>query len=350
MSATPHARSVALWLFACSAMVVAMVVIGGLTRLTGSGLSMVQWAPLLGWFPPLTTEAWQAVFDLYKTSPEFLIVNSSMDLEGFKAIFWLEYIHRLLGRSIGLVFLFPFLYFFATGKMDRRLTLKLLLMFVLGALQGGLGWYMVKSGLVDDPHVSPYRLTAHLGMAVLILGYMLWVGLGLFFGNHASDEETAPLYPGLATASTLLTGLILCTLLSGGFVAGLHAGLIYNTFPLMDGNWIPEGYLAMEPVGLNFFENIATVQWDHRVLAVTTLTSVLVFCRQGLKRDLPVPVRKSLYLLMTMAISQVSLGIATLLLVVPIPLASLHQTGALFLFTIALFVTHRLRHTTGHDR
>ncbi|MBF0448516.1 MAG: COX15/CtaA family protein [Magnetococcales bacterium] len=323
-------------------MVAGMVIIGGLTRLTGSGLSMVDWAPILGWFPPLSQEEWLETFNRYQQSPQYIQVNSDMDVEGFKGIFWLEFIHRLFGRLIGIVFLVPFLYFLVRKKIAPKLKPKLLAMFVLGALQGGMGWYMVKSGLIDNPHVSPYRLTAHLGLAVLIYGYMMWVGLGLYFNEGTTEKN--PLFNTLAIFSSILSGLIFLTLLSGGFVAGLHAGLIYNTFPLMDGEWIPEGYLAMKPVFLNFFENIATVQWNHRFLAMTTLLSLLAFGVIALKKNLPEPIKTALYLLLAMAGIQVTLGILTLLYVVPTALASIHQTGAVILFSFSLFTSHRLCH------
>ncbi|MBF0455851.1 MAG: COX15/CtaA family protein [Magnetococcales bacterium] len=336
-----HQKQIALWLFCCCFMVAGMVVIGGLTRLTGSGLSMVNWSPILGWFPPLNQEEWLSVFHHYQQSPEFMHVNSDMDVEGFKGIFWLEFIHRLFGRTIGLIFLFPFLYFLWRKQLESSLKPKLIMMFVLGGLQGGMGWYMVKSGLVDDPRVSQYRLTAHLGLAILIYAYMMWVGLGLYFNKK--PHPSTPASPRLATLSTWLTGLILLTLLSGGFVAGLDAGLTYNTFPLMDGDWIPEGYLSMEPFYLNFFENIAAVQWDHRLLAMTTLFSVLFFAWHALKQPLTEAIRSPIYLMTAMVIVQVLLGIFTLLYYVPTYLASLHQAGALILFTISLFLTHRLK-------
>lgn len=339
MDSSQH-KPIALWLFACCAMVMGMVVIGGLTRLTGSGLSMVTWTPVLGWLPPMTQSEWQEVFQLYQQSPEFVKVNSDMVLEGFKGIFWLEFIHRLLGRVIGLVFLLPFLYFLFKKRIPHNLTPKLLTMFLLGGLQGVVGWYMVKSGLVDDPRVSQYRLTAHLGLAVTVYAYMLWVGLGLYF-NDPSPAPSA--FPVILHRSKLLTILIFITLLSGGFVAGLDAGLVYNTFPMMEGRWIPEGYLAHDPWLVNFFENVATVQWDHRLMATLTFMSVLVFAWSSLKHPLPKMLLGSIRLLVAMTIVQVTLGILTLLSLVQISLASAHQVGALILFTFALFVTHRLR-------
>ncbi|MBF0195673.1 MAG: COX15/CtaA family protein [Magnetococcales bacterium] len=323
-------------------MVAGMVVIGGLTRLTGSGLSMVTWSPILGWFPPMNQEEWLTVFSHYQKSPEFMAVNFDMDVEGFKGIFWLEFIHRLFGRTIGLVFLFPFLYFLFRKQIASNLKPKLVFMFILGGLQGGMGWYMVKSGLIDDPRVSQYRLTAHLGLAILIYAYMLWVGLGLY--NNSKNSSASYKYPGLSIVSTSLTYLILITLLSGGFVAGLDAGLTYNTFPLMDGEWIPEGYMPMEPAILSMFEDVATVQWNHRLLAMITLLSVIGFGFYALKLELSNNIKIIIKLLLAMVVVQVLLGIFTLLLTVPIALASIHQTGALVLFTISLVLTHRIKY------
>ncbi|MEO5350092.1 MAG: COX15/CtaA family protein [Magnetococcus sp. YQC-3] len=335
-------KPIACWLFTCCTMIVLMVVIGGLTRLTGSGLSMVQWAPISGWLPPFNEADWQEVFGYYRQSPEFMKINFAMTLEGFKSIYWLEYVHRLIGRITGVVFLLPFLYFLLRRRIDRPLAWQFVLMFVLGGLQGGMGWYMVKSGLVDNPHVSPYRLTAHLGFAVLIHAYMLWVALGLFFGRH--EVRPAAWALSLRRGAATLTGLIFVTILSGGLVAGLHAGTIYNTFPLMNGAWLPEGFLQMQPTFLNFFENMATVQWDHRLLATLVFLFVLRFWWLARSAPLSRPARLALHLLLGMLFVQLTLGITTLLWVVPIPLASAHQTGAVLLFTIALFITQRLYH------
>ncbi|WP_297528665.1 COX15/CtaA family protein [Thiohalobacter sp.] len=332
-----HDRIIALWLFACCALVFAMVVLGGVTRLTGSGLSMVEWDPIFGIVPPLSQEAWQTVFEKYQASPEYKKKNFGMDLDGFKEIYWFEYAHRVLGRTIGSAFLLPFLFFLWRGWIRRPLVPKLVAMFVLGGLQGLLGWYMVKSGLVDDPHVSQYRLTAHLLLAFLIYGFILWVALDLWRG-----DRVAP-HPRWRPAATL-TALTFVTIGSGGLVAGLKAGHAYNTFPLMDGRLVPEVWLMLEPAWRNFFENIATVQFDHRLLAITTLTLTLLFAwRAATDASLPAASRRALLLWGGMAIVQVMLGIGTLLLHVPIALASSHQAGALVLLTLALNAVHRLR-------
>jgi cytochrome c oxidase assembly protein subunit 15 len=302
---------------------------------------MVEWDPIMGVVPPLTQAEWEEAFQKYQQSPEYQKINVGMDLPGFKSIFWLEYVHRLLGRTIGLVFLLPFLYFLIRGWIERPLIPKLIAMFVLGALQGALGWYMVKSGLVDDPHVSQYRLTAHLAAGFIIYGYTLWVALGLLFPLPARIEGSG--LPRLRQFALAVSGLIFLTVLAGGFVAGLKAGLAYNTFPLMNGQWIPEGILRLEPLYRNFFENIATVQFNHRWLAIGVLTVVLLLWLVAWWFDLPGRTRAALHLLLLMAVVQVGLGIWTLLLQVPIALAAAHQAGALLLFTFALFVNHELR-------
>lgn len=330
-------RTVAIWLLICCGLVFAMVVLGGVTRLTGSGLSMVDWRPMLGWLPPFSDAAWQRVFDLYQQSPQFQKVNSHMDIAAFKEIFWLEFLHRLLGRIIGIVFLLPFLVFLAKGYIKRHEWPKYLLMFVLGGLQGLLGWYMVKSGLVDVPHVSQYRLTAHLVAAFLIYAYMFWVALSLLF--PASGDSRHPWFK-KSLAITLLTSV---TIISGGFVAGLKAGKHYNTFPLMGDNWVPPGIMALDPFWRNFFDNATTVQFDHRLLAISTLIAIAVFWLKARRADLPVRSRVAVNALLHTVVLQVVLGITTLLLAVPIILGALHQAVAMLLFTVSLYVLHSLR-------
>ncbi len=330
-------RQVATWLFVCCGLVFAMVILGGVTRLTGSGLSMVDWKPIMGWLPPLNDAEWQQAFEMYKLSPEFLKINSHMDLNAFKGIFWLEFLHRLLGRSIGIVFALPFVYFFAKGYVVRREWPKYLLMFVLGGLQGVLGWYMVKSGLIDNPHVSQYRLTAHLVAAILIYAYMFWVGLSLLHAKSAKQRHT---WHG---RTILLTALVALTIISGGFVAGLKAGEIYNTFPMMGSYWIPPGLLALEPAWRNLFDNLTTVQFDHRILAISTFVLIAVYWAKARKAGFTGRSRPAANALLYTATLQVILGISTLLLSVPTVLAAAHQAVALLLFTVALYLTHSLR-------
>ncbi len=334
----PGNRRVAVWLLICCGLVFAMVVLGGVTRLTGSGLSMVDWRPVMGVVPPMSEEAWQNTFDLYRTSPEFEKANSHMDVEDFKGIFWLEYLHRLLGRLIGVVFLVPFMYFLWRGHIRPAETPKYIAMFVLGGLQGLLGWYMVKSGLVDNPQVSQYRLTAHLVAAFAIYAYMFWVALGLI------EPERRSRHP-LFRRTVALTTLILVTVISGGFVAGLKAGMVYNTFPTMGGHWIPPGMLALEPAWRNLFDHPVTVQFNHRLLALSTLLFVTIYWVAARRHLLPAGVSSATHILIAVALLQVTLGISTLLLRVPVPLASAHQACAMVLFTVALYLCHGLH---GH--
>jgi len=330
-------RAVAIWLLICCGLVFAMVVLGGFTRLTGSGLSMADWRPLMGWLPPFSDAQWQRMFDQYQQTPEFLKVNSHMDVDAFKSIFWLEFLHRLLGRTIGIVFLVPFVFFFVKGYVKASEWPKYLAMFILGGLQGVLGWYMVKSGLVDNPHVSQYRLTAHLFAAFLIYAYMFWVAMSLLFPATGTDRH--PWY----RKSLGLTILTAVTIISGGFVAGLKAGKIYNTFPMMGDYWVPPGTMALEPVWRNFFDNMTTVQFDHRILAITVLIAVIGFWYKARKADLPARSRPAVNALLHTAVLQVGLGITTLLMSVPILLGATHQGVAMLLFTISLYILHSLR-------
>jgi cytochrome c oxidase assembly protein subunit 15 len=332
-------RAVANWLFVCCGLVFAMVMLGGVTRLTGSGLSMVDWRPVTGMLPPMNADDWQRAFDMYRESPEFQKKNSYMDVADFKGIFWLEYLHRVLGRVIGLVFFVPFVYFLWRGYIGRREWPKYLAMFVLGGFQGVLGWYMVKSGLVDNPAVSQYRLTAHLMSAFLIYGFMLWVALSLL--HPPSDRARHPWYGKTVALSVLIT----ITIVSGGFVAGLKAGKVYNTFPMMGEYWIPPGLTALEPTWRNLFDNIATVQFDHRVLAITTFLMVVLFWTQIRKTALPRRMARGVNALLHTAVLQVALGITTLLLIVPVPLAAAHQAVGMLLFTLAVFLCNGLRGT-----
>ena len=236
-------RQVAAWLLLCCAMIFAMVILGGVTRLTGSGLSMVEWDPIFGVVPPLDQQAWEEVFAKYQQSPEYRKINIGMDLGGFKSIYWFEFSHRILGRSIGAVFLIPFLYFMFRRKLAASLVPRLGFAFVLGGLQGLLGWYMVKSGLIDNPHVSQYRLTAHLSLALLIYAYLLWILYDLLFKQRQPSVNPA----GLKTAAKFLLGLAAVTIVSGGFVAGLKAGHAYNTFPKMGDQWLPPAGWMLQP-------------------------------------------------------------------------------------------------------
>ena len=332
------AKPVALWLLVCCALIFAMVVLGGVTRLTRSGLSIVEWDPIMGAVPPLTQTRWEQTFDKYKQTPEYTKVNSGMSLEEFKGIFYVEWAHRLLGRTTGFVFLLPFLYFLWRRRLEKTMAIKLAVAFILGGLQGAVGWLMVQSGLVDKPHVSPYWLTAHLAFAVVIYAYIFWTALGLLY-----PPEPRPTPRGLGHFSVAMTALIFLMILSGGFVAGNKAGLAFNTFPWMNGRFIPEGLYAMQPLWSNLFENIATVQFNHRLLAYLLCLVIPVFWWRAMRVALPARARIGVHFLLGWLAVQVLLGITTLLYVVPIPLAAAHQAGALVLFSLALTLQHSLR-------
>ena len=334
-------RLISRWLLVCLLLIFAMVVLGGVTRLTGSGLSMVNWHPVHGVIPPFSQQDWQEEFSHYQKSPEFLKKNRDMDLASFKSIFWFEYSHRMLGRLIGLVFLVPFLVFWFRKQIKPGLTPRLIIMFILGGLQGLLGWYMVKSGLVNDPHVSQYRLTAHLISAILIYGFILWTILDLL-----DQKDYIPLANSEARSwrigSLMLTGLLLLTIISGGFVAGLKAGMIFNTFPLMDGQLIPPGIGALSPWYLNLFENSVAVQFNHRVLTAICGLALLAWYIAGRSVFSSAAISRSFKLIGMMVIIQLVLGISTLLLQVPVWLGAAHQAGALLLFTVMLMNVHAL--------
>ena len=337
-SSRPGDRAIAAWLLACCALVFAMVVVGGITRLTHSGLSIVEWQPIVGAIPPLDDAQWQETFARYRATPEFRLRNHDMTLEGFKGIFWWEYFHRLLGRVIGAVFLVPFAWFLVRRRIPRHLAWPLAGIFVLGGLQGAVGWYMVKSGLVDDPRVDSLRLALHLGLALLIYAAMLWVALGLL---HAPDERTDA---GAARFAGALAVLVFVMALSGALVAAIKAGYAYNTFPMMEGHWIPPEVLMIDPWWKNFVYNMATVQLVHRTLACAVAITVALAWWLVHARVAPAArAHRWAHALAAMAALQVALGIATLLLRVPVPLAALHQAGAVLVFTGALGLAHALR-------
>jgi cytochrome c oxidase assembly protein subunit 15 len=334
-------RQIAAWLLVCCFMLFLMIVVGGITRLTHSGLSIVEWQPIVGTVPPMTDRQWQETFDKYKLTPEYRKVNFDMGIAEFKGIFWWEYFHRLLGRLIGVLFFIPLLFFLMRRKVHGPLGWKLLGIFVLGALQGGMGWFMVASGLVDDPRVSHYRLTAHLGLAFIIFAAMFWVALDLLFPPTATSMN--PRRHGPARAAAGLAALVFVTVLTGGLVAGIRAGFAYNTFPLMNGHIVPPEIFMLEPWHLNFFNNMALVQFDHRLLAwlLALLVPWFWWKTRGVEAN-PRALLAARLLLGTLGL-QIALGISTLLLVVPIPLAAAHQAGAVLVFTAALFAAHSLR-------
>jgi len=335
-----HDRQVAAWLLFCAAVILGMILLGAVTRLTGSGLSMVEWKPLVGVIPPLSEQAWQETFDKYRQFPEYQKVNRGMSLDAFKSIFMYEYLHRVLGRLIGVLFLLPLLYFAWRGRIRQGLMPKLVLLFFLGGCQGLLGWYMVKSGLVDNPRVSQYRLTAHLGLAVAIYAYMLWLAFDLLLRAYPASSTQA----GRPNAgfSRVLVGLIYLMILSGGLVAGTRAGFAYSTWPLMGDSFIPRGLYAGTPAWLDMFEDITTVQFNHRMFAYFLTVLIGVFAALVYRSDVGSRGKLAVTLLLVALAGQLVLGISTLLLHVPVVLAAAHQGGAMLLLTAALFASHVL--------
>jgi cytochrome c oxidase assembly protein subunit 15 len=379
----PSLRPIAIWLLFCCGMILVMVVIGGITRLTLSGLSITEWQPVVGILPPLSPAAWAAEFAKYQHIPQYRLVNYGMSLDQFKTIYLWEYTHRLWGRLTGFAYALPLIYFVLRRRLPRALLGPLAGVLLFGFLEGALGWYMVESGLAERVEVSQYRLVAHLALALTIYATTLWIALGLLespspsphpdpppLSPHPSlprkrgrvkegakeegraDEAAGPLLrlrgrdrvgAPWRRASEALIALVGLTILAGGFVAGLHAGLIYNTFPLMDGSFVPAGYAQLQPFARNWFENIAAVQFDHRLLAMTSFAAALLLWLTGRRASLPRPADLALNALLAAAALQFALGVATLLLVVPIPIAAAHQAGAVLLLTATIVFRHRLR-------
>ena len=336
------AVAVGWWLIACAALVYAMVVVGGVTRLTGSGLSMVRWHPVSGVLPPSGEEAWQREFDAYRASPEYRLVNRGMSLAQFKRIFRMEYAHRMLGRGVGIAFLVPFVVFLAMRAIPRTMIPHLVGVFVLGGVQGVLGWYMVKSGLVDEPRVSQYRLAAHLSLAVLIYIHLLTLGLRVLDagGPGVQRRDTGR----LARRAALAAGVaVFLALVMGAFVAGLKAGHVYPTFPKMGEFWVPPGTFEMSPWWRNFFENPVTAQLAHRLLALAS--GLVVIAAWGASLGAGVPHRARLWANagLVAVVAQIVLGAATVLAHVPIPLAAAHQAGAIALLTCLVGLYHATR-------
>lgn len=333
-AATPH-RGVAIWLFTVCLMLGLMVVVGGATRLTHSGLSITEWRPVTGAVPPLSDSAWQAEFEKYKQIPQYRLRNPGMTLAEFKAIYGWEWGHRLLGRLIGIVFLVPLLWFAVRRELSRGLLLRLGGVFTLGAAQGALGWWMVKSGLADRIDVSQYRLAAHLGLAFVIFGFTFWTALDCLTPRAASAAK------GSRPAAAALVALVFFQVLLGALVAGLHAGFVYNTWPLMDGSLWPQGYWRLAPWYTNLGENQLSVQLDHRLGAYAIAIAVAALCIL-VRPKLTARARRALDVLALVVVLQIGLGIATLLATVPLSLGLLHQTGALLLFAAAINFAHAI--------
>lgn len=338
--------AVRIWLFALCGLIFGMILVGGATRLTDSGLSITEWQLVVGFIPPLSEADWQEAFQLYKQIPEYQIINKGMSLDGFKAIYWWEWGHRFLGRMIGFAFLLPFLYFLFRQQLSRNLMPKLVLMFILGGLQGALGWYMVQSGLVERTDVSQYRLAAHLCAAVLIFGYIFWIALRLGKTQEPSAKQASE---GRLTASLLVAAIFLQIAL-GAFVAGLDAGQGYNTWPDMDGALIPDGLAVMSPWYLNLFENALTVQFNHRMFAYAIVLLALLHATLFVKAPNNLKIKMTGGILLMAIWAQAALGIMTLLAKVPISLGLAHQGMAIIVFAISLKHLSQLTPLPVQDR
>jgi cytochrome c oxidase assembly protein subunit 15 len=315
------------WLIVVAAMILFMIVLGALTRLSESGLSMVEWRPVTGWLPPLSDVAWHAELQKYLSSPQGRLINRGFDVDQFKEIFWLEYIHRLWGRLIGVVFALPLIWFWLRGKLGPTLRFRLFLLLFLGGLQGALGWAMVASGLVDRPSVSHYRLAAHLLLAVALYAYTVWLILDLSGSSQRRDD------PGTRRLVDALIALLVIVMTWGALMAGLRAGTSHNTFPTMSGYWIPPGMFELSPWWINFFENGTTIQFVHRWLAKLLFLGALLLAWRVR--------RPETWLAAAMALVQLSLGVATILSGVNIAIAAAHQAGAVLLLTALINVHYR---------
>lgn len=334
---TAQAKLTSTWLFVCCAMIFIMVALGGATRLTESGLSITEWKPVSGIIPPLNETEWQAQFDLYKQIPQYRLMNSNITLDDYKTIFWWEYAHRVWGRLIGLAFFLPLVFFWAKGYLHKDWKPALIVLLILGANQGFLGWIMVQSGLEGTrTSVSPYRLTAHLTLAAVIYAYMLWVALHI--KNYFSPK--GPGAPFLRKPTLLLFALFWLTFIMGGFMAGTHSGLLYKTFPLYNGEAVPGGLLAMQPWYANFFENSTTIHFTHRSLAILLVLGSIALAAYGWRAAKPVKV--PLIHVAAMALVQMALGISTIAREVPVLLGTLHQAGSILLLTFFIWLLFRL--------
>ena len=324
---TDSNRAIAIWLFVMAFLVAMMVVIGGVTRLTGSGLSMVEWRPLIGTLPPLSQAEWMRVFTLYQASPEYNDINYGMSLAEFKLIFFWEYFHRLWGRMLGIAFALPLAYFAFRKMIPQGYKLPLVVLLFLGGMQGVIGWWMVKSGLVSDPTVSQYRLATHLGMALFIYGMLLWTGFNIFYGKASRPSGHMM---GVVT-------IVAITIIAGAFVAGMDAGLLYNEYPLMGDGLVPIEY---GEEGLSDpFENPAAAQFHHRWIAVLAVIGVLTLWRRA---NRIAHIRSRGITVGAIVLGQFTLGIVTLLNGVPVWMGAAHQLGAVLLLGACLWCVHGL--------
>ena len=325
------------WLITCCIFVFTMVFIGGLTRLTHSGLSIVEWNLFSGIFPPLINNDWIELFEKYKQFPEYKLINKNISLDDFKFIFWMEYIHRIWGRLIFLIFLVPLIIFLKKKYIPKKFKKHFFIIFSLILLQGLFGWYMVKSGLNDKPDVSHYRLSIHLTMAFVIYGYLLFLTFSIY-DLKKNKKKIITKNKIFRVINLFLLCLILITVFSGGMVAGLDAGLVYNTFPLMGDTFLPFDMWDLSPRFINFLKNPATVQFDHRILGITIFILTLFIWFYARIKNLPLSIKRKVNILLLIVLIQISLGIATLISYVATPLAIIHQFGALILYTVSIWI------------
>ena len=343
-SLTPSAPALRSWLLFCACLVFLMVVIGGLTRLTESGLSIVEWKLVTGILPPLNETQWQEEFARYQTSPQYRNVNSGMDVAAFKSIYWLEYLHRLLGRLVGVAFFVPLLFFLARKRIPPQLRPRLVAIFLLGGMQGAIGWYMVKSGLIDMPMVSPLRLAFHLSLAFVLFALLLWSAYDC--GVRRWQNSSA----GLRKFSSVTIALVLAQVILGALVAGLDAGLVYNSFPTMNGQWMPSEIAFLNPWWRNLWQNAATVQFMHRMGAYIVAVTLGIFAVKLMRNDRDERLKKAGMVLLLLLAAQFTLGVLTLLYQVPVPLASLHQAFALILFGHCVTIRHGFTATPALEK
>jgi len=332
-----------IWYWSGATLVFLILVIGGITRLTGSGLSMTDWKPIMGAIPPITEAQWEDAFEQYKQFPEYQQVNRGMSIAEFQFIFFWEYLHRMIGRLIGIVFIVPFGWFLIKKKIDSTQLKRALILLTLGVSQGLMGWYMVKSGLVDVPQVSPYRLAAHLSLAFVIFGCCVWFALDLKSKRKRSGSGASELKTWLWAFLTILSLQVVW----GAFVAGHHAGHIYNTFPKMHQFWIPPELWLMEPWGINFFENMVTVQWIHRVLATILGVMAIGMWIRSFQLNTFITIKMWILAVFTIVLIQYLIGVFTLIWHVPLWLGVLHQAVAMILFGVVIGAIHyvtRQRH------
>ncbi len=333
------------WLWSGAGLIFLMLVVGGITRLTDSGLSMSDWNLIMGTLPPMSESEWMAAFERYKQFPQYEQLNAGMSLQAFKEIFFWEYLHRLMGRITGIVFLIPFLFFWIRGYFNQRMFKRALFLFGLGALQGAMGWIMVKSGLTDIPYVSHYRLALHLVLAFVLVSFCVWFALDLRNNEETKTDGPRNKLKGWAKVGGML---FFIQLLWGAFTAGLDAGYIYNTFPLMNGAWLPQSAWTMQPVLINLFENPATVQWMHRVIGTILGIVIVGLWIRSRNADVSRSLKYKAGLLLGLVILQYGLGILTLLFHVPIALGVLHQATAMIFWVGWLIYYHEL--TGSHSK